>query len=264
MKRFGLAGAALALLFSGGALAQDGGGEETQETPTEATDVASLPTADELFEKHIEAIGGREAIFAQTSRRIRGVYAGPPFGEVPARVTIWQDAPDRFHMRLAQPAGGSMDVAYDGATGWRQNSGQSPVETTGPDLVELQQTADFFGEANYKERYETRRTKGTATFAGLDVYVVSVLMTDGREMYIMFDQASGLFTGTRSSFVDPNGAKREMISIISDYEEAGGVLYPRRIEQLIGGLEKRISYNYRSVVVDGEDDGHDYSMPIGG
>jgi len=261
MKRFGFAGAALALLLSGGVLAQDGAADTPQERPTEAIDQATLPTADELFEKHIEAIGGREAIFAQRSRRIRGVYSGPPFGDLPARVTIWQDAPDRFHMRLAQPAGGSMDIGYDGTTGWRLNSGQSPTESTGQDLVELQQTADFFGEANYKARYETRRTIGTAAFAGTEVYVVAAVMHDGREIYIMFDQTTGLFTGTRASFVDANDAKREIISIISDYQEASGVLYPRRIEQLIGGLEKRISYEYRSVVVDGEDDGHDYSMP---
>ncbi len=260
MKRLGLTSVILASMLSTGAFAQDS--PPASEPPTEASQVdpASLPTADEIFEKHIEAIGGREAIFAQTSRRISGVYEGPPFA-FPVRLTLWQDAPDRFHLRLAEPAGATMDIGYDGQTGWRQVSGSNAAEMTGQDLAELRQTADFFGESNYKQRYTTRQTVGAATLAGRSVYVVGVVTPDKRDMYVMFDMETGLFTGTRTKFVDPAGATREMISIVSEYEDAGGVLYPRRIEQLIGGLEERITYVYRKVEVDAEPDGHVYTMP---
>ncbi len=260
MIRLGLTSVMLASMLSTGAIAQDT--PPASETPTEApqVDPATLPSADEIFEKHIEAIGGRDAIFAQTSRRISGIYEGPPF-EFPVRLTLWQDAPNRFHLRLAEPAGATMDIGYDGENGWRQLSGSSAVSMTGQDLSELRQTAEFFGESNYKERYTARQTVGTALLAGRSVYVVGVVTPDKREMYVMFDMETGLFTGTRTKFVDPAGATREMISIVSEYEDAGGVLYPRRIEQLIGGLEERITYVYRKVEVDIEPDGHVYAMP---
>ena len=260
MKRFGLSSVILASVLSTGAVAQDSPprGGESAESPQ--VDPATLPAADELFEKHIEAIGGREAIFAQTSRRISGVYEGPPF-DFPVRLTIWQDAPDQFHLRLAEPAGATMDVAYDGESGWRQISGSAATQMLGQDLSELRQSADFFGESNYKQRYITRQTVGAASLAGRSVFVVGVLTPDKREMYVMFDVETGLFAGTRTKFVDPAGATREMISIVSEYQDAGGVLYPHRIEQLIGGLEQRISYVYRKVEVDNEPDGHVYAMP---
>ncbi|MFI4898044.1 MAG: hypothetical protein ACIARR_09480, partial [Phycisphaerales bacterium JB059] len=220
-------------------------------------------SADELFERHIEAIGGRDAVFAQTSRRITGIYEGPPF-DFAVRLTIWQDAPDNFHLRLAEPAGASMDIGYDGETGWRYVSGSSAQALSGQDLTELRQTADFYGEANYKERYPRRQTFRQTTVADRSVYLVAVQTEDGREIVVMFDVESGLFAGTRTKFVDPAGATREMISLISEYEDAGGVLYPRRIEQLIGGLEKRIVYKYRTVEVNVDNDNHDYSMPSDG
>lgn len=261
-----LVAALIAALLAGPVVAQDAvqgavqdrGDQPTGETP--AVSAQELPTADELFERHIEAIGGRDAVFAQTSRRISGIYTGPPF-EFPVRLTIWQDAPNRFHLRLAEPAGATMDVGFDGKTGWRAVSGASAQKLEGQDLAELRQTADFYGEANYSVRYPERQTVGTATLGDKSVYVVAVKTIDGRELFVMFDTETGLFTGTRSKFADPSGAVREMISVISEYEDAGGVLYPRRIEQLIGGLEKRITYEYRKVEVDVPDDGHDYSMP---
>lgn len=256
-----LTAALTSALFTGMAFAQDAGsGQETSVPEVSAED---LPTADELFEKHIEAIGGKDAVFAQTSRRISGVYQGPPF-EFPVRLTIWQDSPNRFHLRLAEPAGATMDIGFDGKTGWRAVSGASAQELKGQDLAELRQTADFFGESNYAVRYPERETVGTATLGGKPVHVVAVKTIDGRDMYVMFNTETGLFTGTRTKFVDPSGAAREMISIVSEYEDAGGVLYPRRIEQLIGGLEQRITYEYRKVELDVRDDPHDYAMPSAG
>lgn len=261
MLRTGLIALALSVPLAGHAWAQEDTGTAQAEQPE--TKAEELPSADELFERHIEAIGGREAVFAQTSRRISGIYEGPPF-DFAVRLTIWQDAPDRFHLRLAEPAGATMDIGYDGEVGWRHVSGSSAQALTGQDLSELRQTADFYGEANYKDRYPQRQTFRKTTIADREVYLVAVKTVDEREIVVMFDVESGLFSGTRTKFVDPAGAVREMISLISEYEDAGGVLYPRRIEQLIGGLEKRITYQYRSVELNVDNSDHDYSMPSGG
>jgi len=232
------------------------------------TSAADLPEASELFERHIEAIGGRDAVFAEKTRVVTGTYEGPPFTGI-VKLRVWAEAPDKMHMQLVEPLGRQLDLYYDGEVTWQQDSTSNngePVAVTGPQRVEIIEAADFFGESNYANRYSAIETIGTATFDGKDYYAVRATSQFGRTRRLFFEKESGLFSAEQSPIVtqDKDGKviTVPMEILIFDYQDVGdGVLYPRTQSQKIPGPGGgKVLMKFLDVKVDtGEH--HDFSPP---
>lgn len=226
-------------------------------------EAATPPTAEEVFERYIEAIGGREAVFAQKRRRIEGTYEGPGFNGI-ARLKLWADAPNKMQVTIQEPLGNSLTVTYGGEYGWEQPKGAPPRLVVGPRYVELLDSADFYGEANYKQRYKEYEVLGSTDFAGTTCWVVRSVSHAGRQRQLLFDRETGLFVAERSTIVRADGEgsfDTKVIEVhLSDYKDFGGVLYPTRQVQRVIGEEGEISLHYRSVRVD-TDDEHEYRPP---
>lgn len=226
-------------------------------------EAATPPTAEEVFERHIEAIGGRDAVFAQKRRRIEGTYQGPGFNGI-ARLKLWADAPDRMMISVQEPLGLNLTVGYTGEYGWEHTKGQAPRAVIGPRYVELIDAADFYGEANYKGRYKEIEMLGASDMAGKKCWVVRAVSHAGRQRQLFFDQATGLFAAERSTLVRANGEgsfDTKIIEVIlTGYKDFGGVLYPTHQEQRIIGEDGVIILDYRSVRMDTADE-HDYRPP---
>ncbi|MFG0307506.1 MAG: outer membrane lipoprotein carrier protein LolA [Phycisphaerales bacterium JB040] len=232
-------------------------------TPAEpATQPApQAPTAESIFEKYVEAIGGREAVFALTHRKITGTYRGAPF-RGGARVTLWQEAPDKSHFRLAEPLGMTYEVIYDGETAWEQTNGvaQEQSEASSRETMEV---ADFYGESNFRERYAEMEVLGSATLTMNDTeekteaWVIRVKSVNGRERRVFFAKDSGLFVA--EEFQLPSDPSQTVRVVLDRYEEAGGVLYPMRQRQQVIGTQIGAEIIYREVTVEPFE--HDFAPP---
>ena len=226
-------------------------------------EAAPAPTAEEVFERHIEAIGGREAVFAQKRRRIEGTYQGPGFNGI-ARLKLWADAPDQMQIHIQEPLGQDMKVSFTGEYGWEHMKGQAPKAVVGPRYVELIDAADFYGESNYKDRYKEIEMLGAGDIAGKRCWVVRAVSHLGRQRQLFFDQDTGLFAAERSTIVRADGAgsfETKIIEVVlTGYKDFGGVLYPTHQEQRIIGDEGLIILDYRSVRMDTSDE-FDYLPP---
>src|SRR4029078_2677517 len=69
--------------------------------------VASAQTADEIIEKHLAAIGGRDALSKLTSRRVTGtISVGTPNGDLSGPVEFDSKTPNntRAHVSLDPPS----------------------------------------------------------------------------------------------------------------------------------------------------------------
>lgn len=218
-----------------------------------------LPDAASIFERHIEAIGGRDKVFSITNRRITGTYTGAPF-EFRANVRIWWESDGRFHQRVSEPAGLRFDFHVNGDYTWATRQGGEPTVLGGLQRLELLDTADFYGEANYEKRYKSIETVGAARAEGRPIYVVQAVTHADRPHRLFFDQETGLLVGTQVPAMTDGGRIREMTLRISDYKDFGGVLYPTRMHQQVAGLETRNVYHFTAITVN-TDDPHDYEVP---
>ncbi len=245
-------------LAAPGAGARDGTPAVTPATPEKAA--APLPEASEIFERYIEALGGQEKLDGIRNRRITGTYTGDPF-QFKASVQVWWEADGRFHQRVSEPAGLRYDLwVVDGMT-WSVVMDGEPTPMGGIQRQELLDTADFHGEANYKNRYKEIETLREAKAGDTPVYIVRAVTHAGRPHTLFFAKDSGLLLGNRVPVTGPNGSMRDMTVRVQNYKEiADGVLYPTLFVQDFGSEAPPNRFEFTEIEIN-VDDEHEYPVP---
>lgn len=223
----------------------------------------TVPPAEQVFDRYIEAIGGEDVVRSIRNRRIEGTFEGTPFNGA-ARLKVWADAPNKIHIQIREPLGIRLDIYYNGEYGWETVNGGDPNLIYGPRLVELAESAQFYGEAGYKDRYTEYETIGAGEYKGDAVWAVRAVSEAGRTRRLFFDQGTGLFVAEQSSVArmgESGSLEARFVEVgHSSYTEIGGMLYPTRQTQNIEGDEKPIILDYASVRVN-VDDVHEYDPP---
>lgn len=200
--------------------------------PATAQDAQDLPDAASLFEKHIEAIGGHDAIAKHHDRTLYGDYRVLETGEVQL-LTIYSEAPNRMRAELTAPAVGSTIRCTDGQTAWGVNTTGAPFELAGRDREELMDSANFKGEADYKNLYESYTTANKITVDGNSAWRVDVVSKSGLKGAVYFDVETGLVMA-RQIFPTDVQANNDTLIVVSDYKDFDGVLLPTKQRHLLG------------------------------
>ncbi len=230
---------------------------------TEQSPSSELPKAEDLFELYIKNIGGHDKVFAQENRRITGVFDGAPF-KFAARLTTWLEAPDKLRTKIAEPAGRVIEIGYDGEQAWRRIDGGKVVVLDGTQADSLRDAADFYGQANYKDRYVSTQTVGVGELLERTVYIVKAVWPSGTTEHVLFDRESGLYVGVQYRVPVGEGEFRDILTIVDAYKDFEGVKYPTRITQMTSDGEIQAVYDYRDVSVDVDDGFDDYAPPSDG
>jgi photosynthetic reaction center cytochrome c subunit len=119
----------------------------------------NFPSADEIIEKYIQALGGETAIRTVTSRMItvsRTVPAGPGgTSEVPAKGEIYLKAPN-LRLSIAMTDKATTEDGFDGSVAWAQNA-KGVVNSSAPLAQPIaKRSADFYETMNIKNEYTKR------------------------------------------------------------------------------------------------------------
>ena len=93
---------------------------------------ASLPPAREVIDRHLEAIGGREAVLAHSSSHAIGTIEVPAAG-LKGTLEVFAAKPDKSLMRATLTGVGEIQEGYNGTVGW------SISAMTGPTLLQGKQ-----------------------------------------------------------------------------------------------------------------------------
>jgi hypothetical protein len=183
----------------------------------------NLPTGEALFEKHVKAIGGMEAMKAEKNRMVRAKYIGPgEMGEGMLRVL--RVPPNKMYQTLEIPGVITQEVWCNGEEGWMRDTSNGTHRLQADSLVEYKRQADYFGEANYKARYKELKTTGAEKFNGVDAYAVRAVPTEGKERTLYFDAKSGLMIGIRTP--GTSGPESDSITTFGEYKKFGEVMQP--------------------------------------
>jgi zinc protease len=147
----------------------------------------ALPTVDQLFDKFLEAIGGRAARDRITSRIVvasvdrDGVEAGG-FEE------YWK-APDHYAV-VAETVTGRLRMGLSGNTGWTQPAGSAAQPMSEDQLVNTRM--GMFKDDRMRSVYKTMSVRGRETVNGFETYVVDTVTTAGEVGALYFDARGGL------------------------------------------------------------------------
>jgi hypothetical protein len=180
--------------------------------------------ADALFLRHLEAIGGEQALRAHHSLRATGRARVEP-GGVTAILELRMQAPDS-RLSVVRIAGeGMYQTGHDGAEAWQMGPDGTTVALSGVEAGRLRRLSALHAPALFREHYPERRLVGPTEFDGKPALQVWVRTAEGTEEQIYFDPHSGLCMGTERRVAVEQGQSTR-ITTIQRYERVDDLLFP--------------------------------------
>lgn len=187
------------------------------------------PTADQVLDRYLEALGGAQRLASVTSFTAKGTYKG--FSDIDTNpLDLFAKAPNLRTTVVHTPNGDSTSV-YDGRIAWNAAPAtDSPVpvlELTGGDLDGARLDAELAFPAQIKQTLKQWRVGYPATIDDKDMQVVQGT-SDGRyPVNFYFDKKSGLLVRLVRYTDSPIGLSPTQIDY-SDYRDVSGVKMPHK------------------------------------
>jgi photosynthetic reaction center cytochrome c subunit len=195
------------------------GGEEKK--PGEGK--PALPTADELLDKYLAAIGGSEALQKITSRVQKGTLTA--FGGQHFPVEVYSKAPGKRVSIMHLPGGDSV-TAFDGKQGWLSVPGRVHMMSAAEnDAVRIDADLDF--PAHVKTLYSRFSVDPGEKIDGHETYLVVGRNEGQPPLRLYLDKESGLLLRLIRYAETPLGRNPTQIDY-ADYRDANGVKVPFR------------------------------------
>jgi hypothetical protein len=195
----------------------------------------ATPTADQIIEKYIAALGGREAIQKQTTRTSLGTIDVPAM-HISGTVMIHEKSPNKV-LQVVIINGNAFRQACDGKVAWSDDPAEGLRVLSGAELKEAQRDADFYHALHLHELYAKLVVTGTEQVDDRDAYVVEGTMAGESEPdKIYFDVKSGLALRVMGRRHTPDGDS-EVQEDFQDYRPVDGVELPFTILQRGGSSD---------------------------
>ena len=240
--------------IAGGASSSVGSGASSRTAPNTTP---ALPSADDIFNKYINAIGGKAAIDQIHSCVIKGstTISSGQFVPYEAEVLLPDKGYESFVIQ-----GRTFESVINGSRAWSK-TGEEVTELTGQQLADKKMSFPLFMILRLKDQYSSARVSAEDKIDDRDVYVVSAIRPDNKRERLFFDAETGLLR--RQISYTPT-----MIGIIPDqtdfegYRAVNGVKLPFTIRvSSLDARSPRITYGFEDIKLNIPVDGSKFDKP---
>jgi hypothetical protein len=202
--------------------------DEPDDVIAPASAVSGAPSADQILDRYIVALGGATRLASLTSFAAKGTYQG--YGDPAKRpVDLYAKAP-RQRAMVVHGSDGDSSTIYGGAAGWLASPiTERPVTVqalTAGDLEAARLEAELTFPARIKQVFTTWRVGLASTIDDRDVQVVQGSSARGMATFY-FDKESGLLIRL-VRYADSAVGRIPMQTDFADYREVSGVKMPFR------------------------------------
>lgn len=184
----------------------------------------SLPASAEILARHLEAIGGRQAVLNRQSRHLKVLFKGP-FASFD--IVMSAAAPNRARTRWSRRDSIVRERGFDGERGWIIERDRGPRFLGGLELATMRQESTFHAELYDSASFATIETVAITDFNEQSCYKVRLVPKEGREWFDYFDVETGLKAGSERTGVGESFVFT-MYETVSDYRDFAGVLIPMK------------------------------------
>jgi outer membrane lipoprotein-sorting protein len=192
---------------------------------------AFAQTADEVIEKHLAALGGREALNKITSRTVTGTIAlSTPAGEVTGTIQVFGKAPNKarsvIKVDLSQFGVGELvvDQRFDGTVGYVLDSMNGNRDITGSQLDNMRNSRFPTPFLDYKENGSKVEIVAAEKAGDRDAYVLQVTPKSGSPSKQYLDKETYMLLKTVTTVNVPQlGRDVEQTGEFADYRAVDGV-----------------------------------------
>jgi photosynthetic reaction center cytochrome c subunit len=196
----------------------------TKEAARAETKTAAIPSADQILNKYVEALGGVEAIQKITSRMEMGTMDIGHGRSFP--VDIFAKAPDT-RVSVMHTANGDNITGFDGKGGWLAAPARPTRDMAGAELDAARMDADLHFPIHIKQLFSDLRVWTPAKIGDRDAYVLLGMNTGKPPVELYFDEQTGLLVRMVRYADTPLGRNPTQIDY-SDYRDSGGAKTPFR------------------------------------
>ena len=190
---------------------------------------ASAQTVDELIAKANDARGGLARIKAVQSVRMTGRMTMGPGVEAPITLEMKRPRSTRMEFTVQGQTGVQ---AYDGKQAW----GISPMGSRKPEPLPDEMARDIDAQADldgplvdYKAKGHGVELVGKETVDGTETWKLKLSPKGGEAQYVFLDASSFLEIRNEAHRL-VRGQEMDIVSTFSDFKEAGGVVWPHKIQ----------------------------------
>ena len=202
---------------------------------------AAIPTADDILNKYVTALGGQAAIDRVKTRVMTGTYTAA--NGMTANFQVDQAAPDKFHLTFTLPQG-AMERGFNGSAGWEKGP-RGVTDLGGPQLADMKAAFGLFTDVNLKGQF-TRMTVRKDRVGDRDVYVIGAAAADGHRERLYFDAETGLLLSRTSATQTPIGVIPQETNF-EDYRDVDGMKVPIAIRTLTVDQQTTATRKYSEI-----------------
>lgn len=197
---------------------------------------SQLPSAREIIDRHVEAVGGREAIEGHSSSHASGTIEIVGQG-LTGSMDIWAAAPDKTVVAVSFPAAGVENrTGFNGEVGWSVDPMTGERILQGGELQQLVDEADYYGDLHDPEKFAAMETVEQVEFDGRPAYKVRLEYLSGREVFEYFDVETGRMIGVEGAQESIMGSMN-VVTTLDEYTQFDDIMVPTRMTQVLGGLQ---------------------------
>jgi photosynthetic reaction center cytochrome c subunit len=202
-------------------IAEAGAQPVAEDMPDDGAVPADAPTAEQIFAKYVDALGGASAIGKLSTRVEKGTIS---LGGRQLPIDIFSKAPGKRMTIIHLPNGDSI-TTYDGTSGWTSAPGRPVRDIPVSEATSARLEADLQLPVRFKEMLGDLKTAKPEKIGDRDVYVVSAFNAGEPMVKFYFDEGSGLLLRMLRYVDSPLGRNPTQIDY-SDYRNEGNVKMP--------------------------------------
>jgi outer membrane lipoprotein-sorting protein len=218
-------------------------------------------TVDEILAKNIEAKGGADKLRALQSVKLTGKLK---MGPMEAPFVMLRSRPEKMKMEFTIQ-GMTGIQAYDGTSGWSVMpfmGKKEPEAMTADVMKEFKEMADFDGSTfDYAKKGHKVELLGKGDVEGTPAYKLKLTTKDGNESTIYIDAETFLevkVEGKRKM----QGQEIEAETIIGNYQEFDGLLFPMSLDMKAKGAPAGQSFIFEKVEINPKIEDSAFKMPV--
>jgi outer membrane lipoprotein-sorting protein len=197
------------------------------------------PTAEQIVDRYVQALGGAAAIQKITSRTSKGTVEIVGVGAT-GTIEYYEKAPNKQMHLLTVPDVFTSYGGFNGSMGWSFDQEKNkPTELKGKDLESLKADSEFYKSIRIKDQSSRITFKGEEKIQFRDgprqTYVVEAKPETGNSRKMYFDTETGLLIrqDTQDSTSEGKVPVREFYL---DYKNVDGVMVPFTIRHAEEGV----------------------------
>src|SRR5215211_7629373 len=163
--------------------------------PTSESNPAASPApteqavVDQILQRYEEALGGKDAIAAITSYKLKGTFE---LRGVTGTIEGWRKDPKKTLTVIEFPRLGTLKKGFDGETRWAQTPAGTFTDSSPQEIAEMERDAEVFSAARIRSLFDSMKLENKARLNGRDMYVIEGKPAKGPAEKLFFDVENGL------------------------------------------------------------------------